>query len=303
MITYVYDDLFYSPARALVNPVNTVGTMGSGIAADFKRIFPEMFDIYRDLCQRDQLAIGQLMIYRSPWRWVINFPTRRHFRAQSTLDAIEQGLKKFTLIYSDYDLTTVSFPQLGVGEEGLTWEAVRPVMESYLGSLPISIFIHLADDQPTNDAPRSLRAIRSWLREPLQDVRFERFWRLLLDAIRRGGELRTLDSGTAFSVNYTEARGRQRLSLRITPARGEAFFIPETQLRDLWQYVRRAGYIQPHNLPAGLEMYASYIVALLARIPTLRAVRTAAVNQSAVYGLRYTAPVEQKDDFHAGELA
>ena len=151
MITYVYGDIFYSPARVLVNPVNTVGAMGSGLAQDFKRFFPEMFEEYRELCQRDELGIGQLFLYRSSHKWILNFPTRRHFRAESSLEYIEEGLKKFALAYADQNITSISFPSLGTGEEGLVWDDVRPLMESYLNPLPLSIYIHLEDGDYSED--------------------------------------------------------------------------------------------------------------------------------------------------------
>lgn len=93
MITYVFDDMFYSPARVLVNPVNTVGTMGAWLSKDFKRFFPQMFLAYQELCQTDRFDIGNLMLYRGSHRWVLNFPVKRHFRASIKPEYIEAGLK------------------------------------------------------------------------------------------------------------------------------------------------------------------------------------------------------------------
>ena len=84
MITYVVCDLFQSPARVLVNTVNTVGVMGKGIAKDFKRIYPDMFREYQRICERNSFDIGDLWLYKTTNKWVLNFPTKRHWRQPST---------------------------------------------------------------------------------------------------------------------------------------------------------------------------------------------------------------------------
>ena len=144
MITYVVTDLFQSPAKVLVNTVNTVGVMGAGIAKEFKRIYPEMFSEYKALCERGQLDVGQLWIYKTPHRWILNFPTKKHWRQPSRPEYIEAGLQKFCEIYIEQEITSISFPLLGCGNGGLDWEqVVRPMMERYLENLPIELFVHL----------------------------------------------------------------------------------------------------------------------------------------------------------------
>ena len=76
MITYVDFSLFDSPAKVLVNTVNTVGVMGKGIAKEFKSIYPDMFDEYQQLCEDGALDIGKLWVYKTSHKWVLNFPTR-----------------------------------------------------------------------------------------------------------------------------------------------------------------------------------------------------------------------------------
>ncbi|HEX2618839.1 MAG TPA: macro domain-containing protein, partial [Phototrophicaceae bacterium] len=143
MITYVNGDLLQSPAKVLVNPTNTVGVMGRGLAADFKRIYPEMFDQYRTLCETRRLAVGQLHLYRTPHKWVLNFPIKKHWREEVRLDDIEAGLQKFAAIYADQGMTSVSFPAVEMGDTELNWRyKVRPLMEAYLDPLPIMIYIH-----------------------------------------------------------------------------------------------------------------------------------------------------------------
>lgn len=92
MITYVEGDLFTSPAQVLVNTVNTVGVMGKGIAKEFKDIYPDMFRACRRLCERDELIVGKIFLHRTPHKWVLNFPTKRHWRQRSRVEDIEAGL-------------------------------------------------------------------------------------------------------------------------------------------------------------------------------------------------------------------
>lgn len=306
MITYVYDDLFYSPAQTLVNPVNTFGTMGGGLSYDFKRFFPEMYEVYRESCQEDAFSLGQLMLYKTPHKWVLNFPTKRHYRASAALEHIDMGLQKFASIYAEADITSVSFPMLGADEDGLEWDDVRPRMEAYLRPLPLMIYIHLGereeDPLPNAIESRSTRAIRSWLNTPPRVITFTQFWRDLAKATRSRDSWQTVTSGDPFRVVVIEPKGRQRRSIKISPRRGDSIFLPETQLRDLWQYIQRAGYIFPQNLPAGLDEQAEYLVSLLAELPYLRLVYLSPVDDPLAIGLHFIPPPMNADDIQQGEL-
>lgn len=145
MIKYVDTDLFTSPAQVLVNTVNTVGVMGKGIARDFKNRYPKMFKDYRGLCERGEFAIGEPCLYKTPHhKWILNFPTKRHWRNKSKVEYIEAGLQKFASTYESEGIESISFPMLGCGNGQLDWEKeVKPLMEKYLENLPIDIYIHL----------------------------------------------------------------------------------------------------------------------------------------------------------------
>jgi len=86
MLSYVTTSLFDSPAQTLVNTVNTVGVMGKGIAAKFKQRYPEMYTRYREVCAAGQLETGKLLLYRTPNKWVLNFPTKRDWRQPSRVE-------------------------------------------------------------------------------------------------------------------------------------------------------------------------------------------------------------------------
>ena len=144
MINYVDSYLFQSPAKVLVNPVNTVGVMGKGLALRFKQTYPDMFQAYQQLCENGQFDIGDLMLYKTPDKWILNFPTKKHWRQKSKLEYIEGGLQKFLSTYLNQGITSISFPMLGCGAGGLDWETqVKPLMVKYLRDLPLDIYIHL----------------------------------------------------------------------------------------------------------------------------------------------------------------
>lgn len=156
MLIYTTENIFNSPAQTLVNTVNTYGVMGKGIAKDFKEYYPEMFNKYRKICKEKKLDIGMLLlskeepvVYRGKatgefrQKWVLNFPTKRHWRGKSQLEFIENGLQKFVKTFEEKNIKSVSFPQLGIGNGGLDWKQVQPLMEQYLKDLPIPVYIHL----------------------------------------------------------------------------------------------------------------------------------------------------------------
>jgi len=289
MIVTVYGDLFYSPARVLVNPVNTVGTMSSGISYDFKRFYPEMFATYQMMCEEDDFDIGDLYIHRTAHKWVVNLPTKKHFRANSRRDYIEQGLQRFATICLEQNFASASFPALGGGTDDLDWEQdIRPMMEAYLEPLPIPIYMHIYnEDIPFYSSQRNIRAIRSWLTQQPRIVPFRTFWREL-NKVCKQRDFTTFDDNTRFRVTTVERKGR--VSLKITPTNIAPIFISESQLQDLWHYVFRAGYVMPYNLPNGLGVYASYLIAILAETRWGQPIQLARINQTPVIGLHIVPP-------------
>lgn len=294
MITYVISDLFYSPAQVLVNPVNTVGVMSQGVAHDFKRFYPDMFDRYRELCQADMLDIGGLMLHRTVHKWVLNFPTRKHYRATSRLEYIEAGLKKFVESYGDRGITSASFPRLGTSSGDLDWESeVRPLMEAYLDPLPVAVFIHQYDeDNPFVDERRNVRAMRSWLEGQPKAIAYETFWKDLQKLLDDKEDFKTLDDAkTAFRASLDNRKRGLRLFVD-----DDMHYIAASSLGDLWQYVRQAGYVHPANLPAGLDEYAPFIVAMLANLHYTQPIHIATVGDAYRVGLHYMPPVDKDAD-------
>ena len=142
MIKYIKGDLFSSPAQVLVNTVNLDGVMGKGIALKFKKLYPEMFTKYQKFCENKMLEMGKLWLYKSEKKWILNFPTKIHWRNPSKIEYIEIGLQKFVAMYKEKNITSIAFPKLGCGNGGLKWEDVKPLMDYYLKNLPIEIYIY-----------------------------------------------------------------------------------------------------------------------------------------------------------------
>jgi len=139
----VQGDLFESVAQTLVNPVNTAGVMGKGLAAEFRRRPPDMFEEYRTMCQRGEFGIGDLYLYKGADKWVLNFPTKVHWRSKSKLAYIEAGLETFAAKYAQWGIASVAFPALGCGLGGLDFEPqVRPLMVRYLSDLDIPVELY-----------------------------------------------------------------------------------------------------------------------------------------------------------------
>jgi O-acetyl-ADP-ribose deacetylase (regulator of RNase III) len=132
-------NLLTADVDAIVNTVNTVGVMGKGIALQVKRAFPDVYDSYRAAHDRGELRIGRMHVHDrgvlGPARYVINFPTKRHWRSPSRLADIDAGLTDLVRVVRELGLTSIAVPALGAGNGGLDWADVRPRIEAALAPL------------------------------------------------------------------------------------------------------------------------------------------------------------------------
>ncbi|MEQ7154594.1 type II toxin-antitoxin system antitoxin DNA ADP-ribosyl glycohydrolase DarG [Brevundimonas aurifodinae] len=139
MITYTSGDILNADVEALVNTVNCVGIMGRGIALQFKNMFPENFDAYSGACAREEVQPGRMFIYptgelTNP-RFIVNFPTKRHWRGKSRVEDIESGLVALREEILRRGIKSIAIPPLGSGLGGLDWQDVKPRIVSALASL------------------------------------------------------------------------------------------------------------------------------------------------------------------------
>ncbi len=139
MIEYKTGDILTEEAEALVNTVNCVGVMGRGIALQFKRAFPENFKAYADRCKRKKMQQGCVFVFDTgkmfPPRYIINFPTKRHWRGKSRLEDIESGLVSLVKEIRSRNIRSIAIPALGCDLGGLNWPDVRARMEVALEEL------------------------------------------------------------------------------------------------------------------------------------------------------------------------
>lgn len=301
MITYVVGDLFQSPAKVLVNAVNMVGVMGKGISAEFKAHYPEMFAQYETHCRNGDLTPGRLFLYKTPHKWIVNFPTKQHWRSAARLETIEAGLQKFVGTYADQGFTSVSFPMLGTGSGGLNWEnEVRPLMEAYLGSLPLMVYIHRYDVQDPFIKERAYpRTARTWLHNRPLFIGFFKFWRDLARVVKQREQFTTFGVQRNFRAVIEDGKRR---SLTLYPADGASVFIPETMLADLWLYLHRAGYCAPHNLLGGLDQHTDYLFALFSEVAYVRPVLLSWDDRTRFTGLHIVPPPDKTGPAHSAAL-
>ena len=146
-------DLLTSRAQTLINTVNTVGVMGKGIALQFRRRFPEMYADYRDRCAAGAVRLGEPYLYQRPDPpWIINFPTKDHWRSLARLDAIDQGLEFLVANLERWRVESLAVPPLGTGNGRLEWTEVGPLIYRRLKDVPIPVELYAPFNVPDDHA-------------------------------------------------------------------------------------------------------------------------------------------------------
>src|SRR3954466_2301811 len=130
MIEYKRGDILREDAEALINTVNCVGVMGRGIALQFKNIFPENFEAYATACKNKEVQPGRMFVFETGQltnpRYIINFPSKRHWRGKSRVEDIDAGLVALRDEITRRGIRSIAIPPLGSGLGGLDWSAVKP---------------------------------------------------------------------------------------------------------------------------------------------------------------------------------
>ena len=139
MIRYTSGNILDAEVDALVNTVNCVGVMGRGIALQFKQAFPANFKAYERACEKDAVQPGRMFVFDigelTMPRYIINFPTKRHWRGKSRIEDIESGLADLARVVKEVGIRSIAIPPLGSGLGGLDWNDVKPLIESALCNL------------------------------------------------------------------------------------------------------------------------------------------------------------------------
>ncbi|WP_127562621.1 macro domain-containing protein [Nioella ostreopsis] len=152
MIRYTTGDVLRADVDALVNTVNCVGVMGRGIALQFKKAFPVNYEEYRAACDHGEVVPGRMFITErhalSGPKFIVNFPTKRHWRGKSRIEDIETGLDALRSDILARGIRSIAIPPLGAGLGGLNWQDVRSRIEKRLGDLDIDIVVYEPGQAP-----------------------------------------------------------------------------------------------------------------------------------------------------------
>jgi len=149
MVKVLMGDILKSKTQTLVNTVNCVGIMGKGIALEFKEQFPDMFDDYVARCNRKEFRLGKPYLYkRLTPPWILNFPTKGHWRSVSRIEHIVKGLKYLFQHYKEWGITSLAVPPLGCGQGQLEWKIVGPTLYRSLNQLDIPVELYAPHGTP-----------------------------------------------------------------------------------------------------------------------------------------------------------
>lgn len=146
-ITVKQGDLLKEEVDAIINTVNCVGVMGKGIALQFKQKWPENFKAYVKACKENEVHTGRMFVHNlgklagKPY-FIINFPTKDHWRSPSKIEFIDSGLRDLVRVIRENDIRSIAMPPLGCGNGGLDWADVKPLIERWMGEVP-NVDVHL----------------------------------------------------------------------------------------------------------------------------------------------------------------
>jgi O-acetyl-ADP-ribose deacetylase (regulator of RNase III) len=164
MIDYVTGDILAADTEALVNTVNCVGVMGRGIALQFKNAFPENYKAYVRACELEEVQPGRMFVFENGRlhepKFIVNFPTKRHWKGKSRIEDIESGLTALKTEIQKRNIHSIAIPPLGSGLGGLDWAEVRPRIESALKDIPnLRVVVYEPKGAPTPQEMVSSKAV------------------------------------------------------------------------------------------------------------------------------------------------
>lgn len=179
-------NIFTTKCQTIVNTVNCFGVMGAGIALECKYRYPQMNERYVELCKNQLLQVGNLFLYKTDKKWILNFPTKNHWKFPSKKEYLEKGLQKFVDTYQIKGITSIAFPLLGASHGGLSSEDSFQIMEEYLKDISIPIEVYKYNPEIADDLfPKFLKFLQSsdLARLKLETGLSKKQLKILLDAI------------------------------------------------------------------------------------------------------------------------
>lgn len=157
MITIKSGDILCANVEAVVNTVNCVGIMGKGIALQFKFKYPDNFSFYKKVCDSGKMIVGKVLVFKreateNP-KYIINFPTKRHWKGKSKIEDIVKGLDSLIKVVKEENIKSIAIPALGSGLGGLDWSLVKPIVIdafSDLEGVDVQLFEPFYNPKPEN---------------------------------------------------------------------------------------------------------------------------------------------------------
>jgi len=263
MIEYIQGNIFTSNAKVLVNTVNTVGVMGKGVALEFKKYYPNMFDEYKKLCDEKKFDIGDLHLYKTSNKWILNFPTKKHWRNPSKIEYIEQGLQRLVQDAAKMQITDIAMPKLGCGNGGLDWELqVKPLVEKYLKKFPMNVAIYEFDKTLT---PEHLtqKDIEKWLLSDPKNLSFHLFLEDLISCYTPKTliENKYLLHNKSYNISYDD-----KDELFIISNQEEKIILAKEDIRMLFSALKSLGRLSHYDIPHELYHYKQEIFDFFAHL-------------------------------------
>jgi O-acetyl-ADP-ribose deacetylase (regulator of RNase III)/uncharacterized protein YwgA len=187
MVKVMMGDLFESKAQTIVNTINCVGIMGKGLALEFKKRFPDMYEDYVKRCEAKQVRLGRPYLFKRLLPpWIINFPTKDHWRSVSSLQDITEGLHYLGKHYKEWGITSLAMPPLGCGHGQLDWRVVGPTLYRYLKTFDIPVELYPPFGTPHEELQAVFLDGAHEAADAMQAThRIEPAWLALVEILRR----------------------------------------------------------------------------------------------------------------------
>jgi O-acetyl-ADP-ribose deacetylase (regulator of RNase III)/uncharacterized protein YwgA len=192
MFKALIGDLFETKAQTRVNTVNCIGVMGKGVALEFRKRFPAMFEDYVARCERGDVRLGEPYLYRdASGVRIVNFPTKNHWRSPSRLADIAQGLDYFLAHAAEWEVRSVAFPPLGCGNGGLEWSEVGPLLYAKMRDADFDAEVYAPYGTPKQELTEEFLAAPSQMSLEGKGHRRKKFnpeWIVLVEVVRGLGQ-------------------------------------------------------------------------------------------------------------------
>lgn len=227
MINIIKGNIFNTKCQTIVNTVNCVGIMGAGIAYECKLRYPKMFERYTQLCDGKQIQIGKLWLYHGTDKWILNFPTKIHWKYNSKVEYLQMGLQKFNDTYNLKGITSIAFPLLGASNGGIPENISLNIMMEYLSKVDINVEIYEYDPMALDETYLSFKNVLNSIPEnefaKLSGLRIDFVKKLKIATMRedicsmnrlltiKGISDITLEKSFHFIMNYKSNEGQLKL--------------------------------------------------------------------------------------------